>query len=68
MEGSGGTEMRPEQEIRAKALEFKINTHNALASACIIKDSDFNGTGLWKDKDLEEMMEYITSGKKPVGP
>jgi len=61
----GGVGMTPEQEIRAKAVEIKLNVVASISSACIIKGEPFDGSGLWKDNDLEEICEYITTGKKP---
>ncbi len=57
--------MNAEQEIRAKALELKMNSVAMLVSACITKGRSFDGTGIWADGDLEEFVDYITSGKKP---
>ena len=57
--------MKPEQEIRAKALEIKTNNLVKIMTACIAANRNFDGTGLWNDNDLEEFVEYITTGKKP---
>jgi hypothetical protein len=58
--------MTPEQEIRAKAIELKLNGTTRMAAACIQKGIPFDGSGLWADNDLEEICEYITTGKKTV--
>ena len=55
--------MIPEQEIRLEALKIKIAHVTALKSACVIANRDSN-TDIWNDGDLEEFVEYITSGKK----
>lgn len=57
--------MTPEQEIRAKALDLKLNNTTRLAAACMSANRSFNGTKMWADGDLEEFVEYIKDGKKP---
>jgi len=57
--------MTPEQEIRAKALEIKLNGVTQLASACITAKRDFDGSKMWIDDDLDEFVAYITNGTKP---
>jgi hypothetical protein len=58
--------MDVEQEIRAKALELKLNYVAVLMAAAMQSGRAFNGKDCFVDGDLEGIIEYIKTGKKPV--
>lgn len=60
--------MKPGQEIRARAIEIKMNQITTIMAACVSNGKGFDGSEIWTDGTLEEICEYIATGKKPVIP